>query len=359
MTPADQALAAPLDDRDGVIWLDGEFVPWRAARLHVLSHGLHYGGSVFEGERAYDGQVFKLSEHSARLVASARRMGFELPWSATELDAATREAVALAGLAEGYVRPVAWRGSDTLRLVAPDNSVHVAIAAWPWPRIFTDGPRGIRLRTSRWRRPAPDTAPVTAKTAALYALGSLAGQEAEEAGCDDALLLDHRGRLAEATGANLFLVLDGALHTPPPDCVLDGITRRTVIALAHDLGLTVVERHLAPAELDRATEVFLTGTAYEVQPVTAVDDRRYPLGEVGAALAEAYARVVRGGAAVSDGGSSHAVTADDDRGTVADGGSSRTATADDDRAPAPRPGTPAPAPRPDTPAPAVVPGERG
>ncbi|MER5305385.1 branched-chain amino acid transaminase [Streptomyces lasiicapitis] len=293
MTGAVRAAAAPLDDRDGVIWLDGDFVPWRAAQLHVLSHGLHYGGSVFEGERAYGGRVFKLREHSDRLVASARRMGFELPWTAAELDAVTRETVARAGLTDGYVRPVAWRGSDTLRLVAPDNTVHVAVAAWPWPRIFTDGPRGITLRTSRWRRPAPDTAPVTAKTAAVYALGSLAGQEAEEAGCDDALLLDHRGRLAEATGANLFLVLDGALHTPPPECVLDGITRRTVIALAHDLGLTVVERHLAPAELDRATEVFLTGTAYEVQPVTAVDDRRYPLGEVGAALAGAYAEAVR------------------------------------------------------------------
>ncbi|EPH43649.1 branched-chain amino acid transaminase [Streptomyces aurantiacus] len=308
MTRAAPPPAAALDDRDGVIWLDGEFVPWRTARLHVLSHGLHYGGSVFEGERAYGGQVFKLSEHSARLVASARLMGFELPWSAAELDAATRETVAVAGLTDGYVRPVAWRGSDTLRLVAPDTSVHVAVAAWPWPRIFTDGPRGIRLRTSRWRRPAPDTAPVTAKTAAAYALGSLAGQEAEEAGCDDALLLDHRGRLAEATGANLFLVLDGALHTPPPECVLDGITRRTVIALAHALGLTVVERHLAPAELDRATEVFLTGTAYEVQPVTAVDDRHYPLGEVGAALAAAYARAVRGEEALPGPGFASAAT---------------------------------------------------
>ncbi|WP_282796480.1 branched-chain amino acid transaminase [Streptomyces sp. CC224B] len=300
MTRATPVTDAPLADRDGVIWLDGDLVPWRQAHLHVLSHGLHYGGSVFEGERAYDGRVFKLHEHSARLVASAQEMGYALPWTAEELDAATREVVAAAGLTDGYVRPVAWRGSDTLRLVAPDSRVHVAVAAWPWPRIFADGPRGIRLHTSRWRRPAPDTAPVRAKTAAQYALGSLAGQEAERAGRDDALLLDHRGRLAEATGANLFLVLDGALHTPPPECVLDGITRRTVVALAQDLGLTVVERHLAPAELDRATEVFLTGTAYEVQPVTAVDDREYPLGEVGTALAEAYARAVRGGG--TDGG---------------------------------------------------------
>ncbi|GGP46613.1 branched-chain amino acid transaminase [Streptomyces melanogenes] len=283
----------PLDDRDGTIWLDGRLVPWREARLHVLSHGLHYGGSVFEGERVYGGRVFKLHEHSLRLVASAREMGFALPWNADELDAATREVVAVAGLAEGYVRPVAWRGSDTLRLVARDSSVQVAIAAWPWPQVFASGPRGIRLRTSRWRRPAPDTAPVRAKTAALYALGSLAGQEAEEAGSDDALLLDHRGRLAEATGANLFLVVDGALHTPPPECVLDGITRRTVIALAHGLGLTVVERHLDPAELSRADEVFLTGTAYEVQPVTAVDALEYPIGEVTSALVEAYARTVR------------------------------------------------------------------
>ncbi|PKV83607.1 branched-chain amino acid transaminase [Streptomyces sp. TLI_146] len=294
MSDANRApVPPPLDDRDGTIWLDGRLVPWREARLHVLSHGLHYGGSVFEGERVYGGRVFKLHEHSLRLVASAREMGFALPWDAEELDAATREVVAVAGLAEGYVRPVAWRGSDTLRLVAPGSSVHVAIAAWPWPQIFASGPRGIRLRTSRWRRPAPDTAPIRAKTAALYALGSLAGQEAEEAGSDDALLLDHRGRLAEATGANLFLVIDGALHTPPPECVLDGITRRTVIALAHELGLTVVERHLDPAELARAEEVFLTGTAYEVQPVTAVDAWEYPIGEVTSTLVEAYARTVR------------------------------------------------------------------
>ncbi|MFD9904369.1 branched-chain amino acid transaminase [Streptomyces sp. NPDC059063] len=285
--------APPLDDRDGVIWLDGAFVPWRAARLHVLSHGLHYGGSVFEGERAYDGRVFALHEHSARLVASAREMGFALPWTAGELDEVTREVVAAAGIGDGYVRPVAWRGSDSLRLIAPDNRVHVAVAAWPWPRIFADGPRGIRLGTSRWRRPAPDTAPVRAKTAALYAIGSLAGQEAEAAGHDDALLLDHRGRLAEATGANLFLVIDGELHTPPPDCVLAGITRRTVIGLAHDLRVPVVERHLTPPELDRATEVFLTGTAYEVQPVTSVDDREFGVGPVTTALADAYARLVR------------------------------------------------------------------
>ncbi|MBD0742800.1 branched-chain amino acid aminotransferase [Streptomyces sp. CBMA152] len=284
---------APLDDRDGVIWLDGEFVPWREARLHVLSHGLHYGGSVFEGERAYGGRVFKLHEHSARLVASAREMGYELPWTAEELDVATREVVALAALDEGYVRPVAWRGSDSLRLVAQGTSVHVAIAAWPWPRVFDGGSRGIRLRTSRWRRPAPDTAPIRAKAAALYAIGPLAGQEAEQEGYDDALLLDHRGRLAEATGANLFLVIGGELHTPPPECVLDGITRRTVIDIAHGLGLAVVERHLAPDQLACADEVFLTGTAYEVQPVAAVDDREYAVGDITAALAKAYAGLVR------------------------------------------------------------------
>ncbi|MEW2524988.1 branched-chain amino acid transaminase [Streptomyces sp. NPDC047071] len=288
--------APPLDDRDGVLWVDGALVPWRAARLHVLSHGLHYGGSVFEGERVYDGRVFALHDHSARLVASARHLGYELPWTAHEIDAVTREVVAAAGLTDGYVRPVAWRGADTLRLVARDNRVHLAVAAWPWPRIFTDGPRGIRLGTSRWRRPAPDTAPIRAKAAALYAVGALAGQEAEATGFDDALLLDHRGRLAESTGANLFLVRGGQLHTPPPECVLDGITRRTVIGLAHGLGLPVVERHLDPAELDRAEEVFLTGTAYEVQPVTGIDDRTFPLGEVGRALTEAYARAVRAGA---------------------------------------------------------------
>ncbi|MFE9796026.1 branched-chain amino acid aminotransferase [Streptomyces goshikiensis] len=287
--------ALPFDDRDGTIWLDGRFVPWREARLHVLSHGLHYGGAVFEGVRVYGGRMFKSLEHAERLLSSARELNYSLPHSADELDAAAREVVRREGIVDGYVRPVAWRGSEQISVSGAGSTPHVAIAAWDWPHVFSaDAARaGIRLRTSKWRRPDPATAPVRAKAASLYNICTLARDEAEAAGYDDALLLDLRGGLAEATGANLFLVIDGALHTPTPDSFLDGITRQTVIALAADLGIEVVERRIEPGELDRAEEVFLTGTAYEVQPVSGVDERTYRVGKVTAELAAAYARLVR------------------------------------------------------------------
>ncbi|MFF3620350.1 branched-chain amino acid aminotransferase [Streptomyces sp. NPDC002467] len=286
---------APFDDRDGTIWLDGRFVPWREARLHVLSHGLHYGGAVFEGIRVYGGRMFKSAEHAERLCASARELNYSLPFTADDLDAAARELVRREGIVDGYVRPVAWRGSEQISVSGAGATAHVAVAAWEWPHVFSAeaASRGIRLRTSTWRRPDPATAPVRAKAASLYNICTLARDEAEAAGYDDALLLDLRGGLAEATGANLFLVIDGALHTPTPDCFLDGITRRTVIALAAELGVEVVVRRIDPAELDRAEEVFLTGTAYEVQPVSAVDDRTYAVGKVTSRLAEAYGRLVR------------------------------------------------------------------
>ncbi|MFD9724025.1 branched-chain amino acid aminotransferase [Streptomyces sp. NPDC059072] len=286
---------APFDDRDGTIWLDGRFVPWREARLHVLSHGLHYGGAVFEGIRVYGGRMFKSAEHAERLCASARELNYSLPFTAEALDAAARELVRREGIVDGYVRPVAWRGSEQISVSGAGTTAHVAVAAWEWPHVFSAeaASRGIRLRTSTWRRPDPATAPVRAKAASLYNICTLARDEAEAAGYDDALLLDLRGGLAEATGANLFLVIDGALHTPTPDCFLDGITRRTVIALAAELGVEVVVRRIEPAELDRAEEVFLTGTAYEVQPVSAVDDRAYAVGKVTSRLSEAYGRLVR------------------------------------------------------------------
>ncbi|MCX5077358.1 branched-chain amino acid aminotransferase [Streptomyces sp. NBC_00513] len=287
--------ALPFDDRDGTIWLDGRFVPWREARLHVLSHGLHYGGAVFEGVRVYGGRMFKSLEHAERLRSSARELNYSLPYSADELDAAAREVVRREGIVDGYVRPVAWRGSEQISVSGSGSTPHVAIAAWDWPHVFSaDAARaGIRLRTSKWRRPDPATAPVRAKAASLYNICTLARDEAEAAGYDDALLLDLRGALAEATGANLFLVIDGALHTPTPDSFLDGITRQTVIALAADLGIEVVERRVEPGELDHAEEVFLTGTAYEVQPVSGVDERTYRVGKMTAELAAAYARLVR------------------------------------------------------------------
>ncbi|MFD8013148.1 branched-chain amino acid aminotransferase [Streptomyces sp. NPDC058955] len=283
------------DDRDGVIWLDGAFVPWRDANLHVLSHGLHYGGGIFEGIRVYGGRAFKPVEHFERFHASARELGFRVPFGPAELDAAMRETIRRQDIVDGYVRPVAWRGSEQISVSGAGTSVHVAIAAWEWPHVFSDDARtrGIRLRTSRWRRPSPDTAPVRAKAASLYNICTLARDEAEAAGYDDALLLDYRGHLAEATGANLFLVIDGALHTPTPDTFLDGITRQTVLSLAEDLGIAVHVRHIGPEELDRADELFLTGTAYEVQPVRAVDERSYEVGSVTSALAKAYTDLTR------------------------------------------------------------------
>lgn len=282
------------DDRDGVIWLDGAFVPWRQAQLHVLSHGLHYGGGVFEGIRVYGGRPFKSVEHFERLHTSARELNFRVPFSVGDLDTAGWEIIRRQRIADGYIRPVAWRGSEQISVSGAGTSVRVAIAAWEWPHVFSADAarRGIRLGTSRWRRPSPDTAPVRAKAASLYNICTLARDEAEAAGFDDALLLDHRGHLAEATGANLFLVIDGALHTPTADTFLDGITRQTIISIAADLGIAVHERHIPPAELTRADEVFLTGTAYEVQPVRGVDDREYVVGPVTSKLADAYAEMV-------------------------------------------------------------------
>ncbi|MGM1062238.1 branched-chain amino acid aminotransferase [Saccharothrix sp. Mg75] len=283
-------MSGGLDDRDGWIWLDGALVPWRDARLHVLSHGLHYASSVFEGERVYDGVVFRLTEHSTRLLASAREIGLTLPVGVPELDAATAQVVEANGIEQGYVRPIAWLGSDSLGITAPRATAHVAVAAWEWPHVFSpDAKRhGITLGTSEWVRPSPRMAPTAAKTAGLYQICTLARRAAEAAGYDDALLLDYRGYLAEATGANLFLVVDGALHTPTCDCLLDGITRQTVLALARRLGIEVVVGHLLPEALDRASEVFVTGTAYEVQPVRSVDHREYGVGPVASRLLDAY-----------------------------------------------------------------------
>nr|WSW62693.1 branched-chain amino acid aminotransferase [Streptomyces sp. NBC_00998] len=285
----------PLDDRDGHIWLDGRFVPWRDARLHVLTHGLHYGGGVFEGERVYDGHVFKLTEHSQRLHDSARELGFDIPFSVAELDGATLELVARQGIGDGYVRPVAWRGSEQISVAGAGTSVHVAIAAWEWPHVFSADAKnsGIRLGTSRWRRPAPDTAPVRAKAASLYNICTLARDAADADGFDDALLLDYRGLVAEATGANIFLVTGEELHTPTADCFLAGITRATVLDLARELGIRVVERDVRPEELGGFDECFLTGTAYEVQPVRSIDAHEYRVGRTTTALQEAYTELVR------------------------------------------------------------------
>lgn len=285
----------PFDDRDGVIWFDGALVPWRDAKVHVLTHGLHYASCVFEGERVYNGSVFKLAEHSARLVRSAELLGFTLPYSAAALDAATRAVVQAQGIVDGYVRPVAWRGSEMMGVAARHNRIHVAIACWPWPSYFSAEARekGVSVQISRWARPAPNTAPTESKAAGLYMICTMSKHAAEEAGFHDALMLDWRGRLAEATGANLFLVQGGRLHTPAADCFLDGITRRTVIGLARARGIDVVERAIMPDELAATDEVFLTGTAAEITPVSRIEDKVYGVGPITRQVADDYAALVR------------------------------------------------------------------
>ena len=285
----------PFDDRDGVIWMDGRLVPWRDAKVHVLTHGLHYASAVFEGERVYGGQVFKLTEHTERLDYSARVMGFELPYSVAEIDRATEQVVRANGIVDGYVRPVAWRGSEMMGVSAQANTIRVAIAAFEWASYFDMDARmrGIKLETSAWRRPAPDSAPVHAKAAGLYMICTLSKHAAEAKGLHDALMLDYRGLVAEATGANIFLVIDGRIHTPTPDCFLDGITRRTVIDLARARGLEVVERHIRPEELAQASEIFLTGSAAEVTPVGQIDDLLFTPGQISRALIDDYTAVVQ------------------------------------------------------------------
>lgn len=279
-------------DRDGVIWMDGEFVPWRQATLPFLTHSLHYGSAVYEGIRAYGGSIFKLREHNARLARSAEILGYEIPFSAAEIDAACREVLVRNDLSEGYIRPAAWRGTG-VGLSPAGVGVRLAIAAWDWPSYFTPEQRmkGVRLSWSRWRRPAPDTAPTGAKASGLYQICTIAKHEAETSGFDDALMLDYRGLVAEATGANVFLVIGGQLHTPIPDCFLDGITRQTVIALAREAGIEVVERHISPDELRSASEVFLTGTAAEITPVARIGDLYFSPGSICRAMIDAYTAV--------------------------------------------------------------------
>jgi len=285
----------PFDDRDGFIWMNGTLRPWREVKTHVLTHGLHYGSCVFEGERAYNGKVFKLKEHSERLLASGELLGFTIPYTREQIDAATREVLAANGIQNGYVRPVAWRGSEMMAVAAQKSKIHLAIAAWDWPSYFSQEAkaRGLRLITSRWVRPAPNMAPTASKAAGLYMICTLSKHEAEKAGFEDALMLDWRGYIAEATGANIFLAIDGALHTPTPDCFLDGITRRTVMDLARKRGMTVVERHIRPEEVKLASEIFLTGTAAEVTPIGQIDSHHFNVGAISRQLMDDYHALVR------------------------------------------------------------------
>jgi branched-chain amino acid aminotransferase len=272
----------PMDQRDGWIWLDGRMVSWRDATLHVLSHGLHYASAVFEGERVYGGSVFRLEDHGERLLRSAAIMDLDCPFDAGALDQAVMAVVEANRTVDGYVRRLAWRGAEQIGVAARQGRTHVAIASWPWAHYFDEDARlaGIRLRTATWRRPPPETAPVRAKASAGYAIGTLAKHQAERAGCDDALMLDHQGRIAEATGANIFFVRDSVLHTPVPDCFLDGLTRQTAIALAKGRGIEVVERKILPDELGQFNACFVTGTAAEITPVREIDGIAYQTDEL-------------------------------------------------------------------------------
>ncbi len=283
------------DDREGFIWFNGEMLPWRSVQPHVLTHGLHYGSSVFEGERAYDGEIFKLTEHTERLHYSADTLGMKIPYSVAEIDQACKEVMAANHIVDGYIRPVAWRGSEMMAVSAQHTTIHLAIAAWPWPAYFTPEARmqGITIKTADWRRPPPETAPVFAKAAGLYMIATMSKHQAEAEGYQDALMLDWRGQIAECTGANIFFVMDGALHTPTPDCFLDGITRRTVIELAKARGYEVVDRAIMPDELPKAEEVFIAGTAVEVTPIAKIDDREFKVGEITKQMMEDYDALVR------------------------------------------------------------------
>ena len=284
------------DDRDGWIWFDGKLVPWREAQVHVLSHALHYASSIFEGQRAYNGEIFKLTEHSQRLRKSAELLGFEIPWSVEQLNQACKEVLKANNLVDAYMRPVAWRGSESMGVTAPDAPPHVAIAAWEWGKYFDPGKaeRGLRFDIAPYRRPAPYTAPVHSKASGLYMICTLSRQHAEKRGYDDALMFDWRGQVAEATGANAFFIRDGELHTPTPDCFLNGITRQTVMDLARKRRIPVIERAIWPEELETFQQMFITGSAAEVTFVGSAGPWNFEVGDMSRQLAKDYDDLVNG-----------------------------------------------------------------
>jgi branched-chain amino acid aminotransferase len=285
----------PFDSRDGSIWYDGKFVDWKEAKVHLLTHALHYGSAVFEGERAYGGEVYKLREHSQRLVDSAEIMGFTIPYTVEEIDAATRSALDKSGLVDAYVRPIAWRGSEMMGVAAQNNTIHFAIAVWEWPSYFSPAEKlkGIRLDLAEYRRPAPDTIPCKSKAAGLYMICTISKHAAERRGYADALMYDYRGYIAEATGANIMFVRDGELHTPDPDCFLDSITRRSVEKLAAERGIKVNRRHIDPEEMKTFTEAFLVGTAAEVTPISEIGPYKFKPAAITETLMHAYSAEVQ------------------------------------------------------------------
>ena len=286
----------PYDKRSGKIWLNGQTIEWEKATIHVLNHGLHYASCVFEGERVYEGEIFKLEEHTERLFYSAKRMGIEIPFTQKEINDACKKIVNIQKVQNGYVRPVIWRGSEMMAVSAQKNKIHVAIATWEWGSYFDPKLKsnGIKLNISSWRRPNPNSVPWDTKAAGLYMICTLSKHEAESKGFADSLMLDHEGNIAEATGANIFFKnQDGELHTPVPDSFLDGITRREVIKIAINKGLKVVERKIKPEEMKNFVGCFLTGTAAEITPVSQIDDYNFKVCNVISDLIEKYQALVR------------------------------------------------------------------
>ena len=282
------------DLRSGHIWLDGKFVDWKKAKIHVLTHGLHYGSCVFEGSRVYDGKIFKLNEHTERLYNSAKLLGFKIPYSKKKINSVSKLLIKKQKIKNGYLRPFAWRGSEMMAISAQKTTIHVALAAWEMSTYFNPQKqlKGIKLQTAYWRRPAPNTAPTQAKASGLYMICTLSKHYAEMKHYDDSLMLDYKGRVAESTGSNIFIVKKGILYTPIADCFLNGITRKTIVSLAKKNNIKVYEKHMFPKELLKAEEVFLTGTAVEITPVSQIDNKKFKIGPVTKKLIELFNNLV-------------------------------------------------------------------
>ena len=288
-------MSSGYDDRDGKIWLDGTLVDWRSARVHIMTHAMHYASSVFEGERAYNGKIFKSRDHSERLIQSGKLIDFDVPYSVDEIEKAKEKALKANGLTDAYVRALAWRGAgEDMGVASARNPVHLAIAVWPWGNYYGDAKlKGAKLDIAKWRRPDPATAPSQAKAAGLYMIATMSKHAAEAKGCSDAMMFDYRGYIAEATGANIFFVKEGEVHTPQADAFLNGLTRQTVIEMLQKKGVKVVERHIIPGELEGFEQCWLTGTAAEVTPVGEIGDYRFEVGALTQEVAESYEKKVR------------------------------------------------------------------
>ena len=277
----------------GFIWFDGELINWKDAKVHILTHGLHYASSVFEGERCYKGNIFREIEHTERLHHSANTLGFKIPYSIDEICKIRKSVLEANNIKDGYIRPVSWRGSELMGISAQKNTIHLAVAAWDWPSYYSPESRlqGIKLELSKWKRPSPETAPISTKAAGLYMICTLAKHAAEANGCQDALMLDYRGFIAETTSANIFMIINDEIHTPTPDCFLNGITRQEVIKIAKNIGIPVIERHIKLEELAKASEVFVTGTAAEVTPVSQIGEYKFKPSKICKRMIEEYSKI--------------------------------------------------------------------